>query len=254
MKVVGIIQARLGSTRLPGKVLAPIHGKPMLQWMLQRIAPSLRLDDLVIATTNQSEDDLLVNWVKTNTQIEVFRGAENNLVSRYYECARVHQADIIVRLTADDPLKDAEIIDEAIELFLNTEGIDYCSNCLKPTYPEGLDVEVFSMNALHRTFQEAQLASELEHLTPYMTNNPDKFSIINFECHEDLSGWRWTVDKPNDLKFIKEIFAQFKDTPTVSYREIIDFINANPSLMDINQGTERFEGYLKSVEAESEGC
>lgn len=254
MNVVGIIQARMGSTRLPGKTLAGIEGRPMLEWMLMRVQQSSSLDKLIVATTDHPSDDRLESWLENNTSIECFRGSENNLVSRFYHCAQHAKADVIVRLTADDPLKDAEIIDHAVKLFLMHDDVDYCSNCLEPTYPEGLDVEVFSIQALQKTYNEARLASETEHLTPFMTNNPEKFHTLNFECNEDLSSWRWTVDKPEDLTFMKKIFAQFKNEPLAGYRQIVDFIKSNPDLLKINAGTVRFEGYLNSVKLESKPC
>ncbi len=249
-KVIGIIQARLGSTRLPGKVLADIYGKPMLAWMLTRLAKAKSLDQIVIATTTSTLDDRLHQWVLKNTNFDCFRGSEMDLVERFYECAGKYQADVIVRLTADDPLKDGAIIDRAVELFFENKKVDYVSNCLKATYPEGLDVEVFSYKALSKVHNEAYLLSDREHLTSYMTNNPKVFSLLNFEYEEKLEDWRWTVDKPADLKLMHEIFDRFKDKPCADFREIIAFVKQRPDLLKINQGTKRFEGYLQSVERE----
>ena len=173
------------------------------------------------------------------------------MLERYYLCAVLYKADVIVRVTADDPLKDPEIIDHAINEFLNDPDLDYCSNTIEPTYPEGLDVEVFSFSALEKSYQNAKLASEREHLTPYITNNKNLFKLKNFVYKEDLSKWRWTVDKPEDFVFVTKIFEYFIDNPNVNYQKIIDYIKLNPYLTDINKGTERMEGYKLSVNNES---
>ena len=249
-RVTGIIQARLGSTRLPGKVMADICGKPMLEWMLLRVAEAKSLDQIVVATTTSDADNPLYEWVSNNTDFECFRGSEMDLVERYYECATKFQSEVVVRLTADDPLKDGTIIDRAVELFLANDGTDYVSNCLVATYPEGLDVEVFSFDTLYKVHKEAKLLSDREHLTSYITNNPEYFSLLNFEFEEKLEDWRWTVDKPADLELMTKIFGVFKEKPTADFRDIIAYVKQHPDLLKINEGTMRFEGYWQSVERE----
>ena len=244
-----IIQARLGSTRLPGKVLADIHGKPMIWWMLQRLYCCQTLSGIVLATTDLDADDKLVDWMQDNTDIPVFRGSKDDLVDRYYACAKSVQAETIVRITADDPLKDASIIDRAVSMF-RTGSFDYVSNCINPTYPEGLDVEVFSFQALERVWKESKLASDREHLTTYMVNNPEQFKLGNFEYHLDLSSWRWTVDKQPDLDLMRAIFGEFKSTPEIHFEDVISHLDKRPDLVLLNQGTVRMEGYKKSVELE----
>ncbi len=251
MKAIAIVQARMGSTRLPGKVLADIHGKPLLGRLLDRIHGTKFIDDLVVATTVNKEDDVLVEWLSLNN-IKYFRGSEEDVLDRYFQCATKFSADIIIRVTADDPLKDPSIIEEAILMCLSSEEVDYVSNTLKPTFPEGLDIEVFRMRALTRAHSEARLQSDREHVTPYIWSNPEEFELRHFDMLPNLSHWRWTVDKPVDLKFMRCIFGHFIDKPRVGFREIIDYINRRPELLAINSGTVRNEGYLKSIQKEQD--
>lgn len=245
MRIIGIVQARMGSSRLPGKVLMEINGMPMIHWVLSRSLASKDMTSIVVATSISPSDDILANWLDKNGY-NIFRGSENDVLSRYYECAKKIKADLIVRITADDPLKDAAIIDKAISFFKENPNLDYVSNTIKPTYPEGLDIEVMTFDCLQRLHVCSVLASEREHVTAYITHNPSEFNVINFESKEDLSLWRWTVDKPADFEFVKKIFEKFESNPLASSEKIIDFIKEHPELLDINSGTERMEGYLKS--------
>lgn len=248
--IVAIIQARMGSTRLPAKVLADVCGCPMLQRLIKRIECVRDLDSIVVATTDSTDDDQLAAWVAANTRCEVFRGSEFDVLDRFYQCASRASASIVVRVTADDPLKDPALISHAIDRLLADQQLDYCSNTLRPTYPEGLDIEVFRFDALERAHCEATLPSDREHVTPYIWRQPELFRVSNFEFERDLSTWRWTVDKPNDLEFIRKIYGEFPGRPDVSYLEIIDLLERNPQLMLINQGTVRNEGYQKSLSLE----
>ena len=248
MKIAAIIQARMGSKRLPGKVLLPINFTPLIKILLDRLQISKVLNEIIVATSIDPKDNKIENFIKNNYEIKVFRGSENDVLSRYYHCAKKHNVDVVVRITADDPLKDSEIVDKAVKLFLSNKSIDYCSNTIIPTYPEGLDVEVFSFQALKSAYENAKLNSEREHVTPYITNNPSKFKILNFKFECDLSNWRWTVDKKIDLEFMNIVFNHFKDDYLINYKDIIKILNENPKYIKINQGTERMEGYLKSVE------
>lgn len=250
MKVVAIIQARMSSTRLPGKVLAEICGQPMLKWLLNRIMSVQEIDEVVVATTTNPADDELQVWLNTEGVL-CFRGSENDVLDRYYWCAKERCADVIVRVTADDPLKDPGLIRQAITSLINDPKVDYCSNTLHPTYPEGLDIEVFRFTALEHAYREAMLASEREHVTPYIWKNPQLFFIKQFQWDRNLSGWRWTVDKPADLDLMKNIFSHFCDRPLVPFIEIVEFLEKNPALLLINSGTVRNEGYLKSLTFEN---
>jgi spore coat polysaccharide biosynthesis protein SpsF len=250
MKILAIIQARMGSTRLPGKVLADIHGRPMLRWLLDRIQSIKEISEIVVATTTNSEDDELEKWLNIE-KVTCYRGSENDVLDRFFCCAEGRMADIIVRVTADDPLKDPALVSEAISVLTSSESVDYCSNSLNPTYPEGLDIEVFRYSALIRANKEALLPSEREHVTPYIWKNPEKFHLRSLEYSRNLSHWRWTVDKPEDLTFMRIIYNEFKNKPLVSFSEVIAFLDQNPKLVNINTGsTIRNEGYLKSISIE----
>ena len=248
--ILAIIQARTNSTRLPRKVFLPLQGKSVIEHIIERTKHSKFIDKIVVATTTNETDDELVNFLQEKCL--VFRGSEDDVLQRFKHCAIEHQADIIVRLTADDPLKDPEIIDLAIEKFLQNSETDYCSNTLKPSYPEGLDVEVFSLGALLKADQEAKLPSEREHVTPYIWKNPGSFKVINFSHTEDLSAWRWTLDKAEDQQFFEKIYALFyKPSELISYRDLIPFLKRNPDIIAINSHILRNEGYFKTLEKDS---
>ena len=240
----------MGSSRLPNKIMAEINGNPMIYWILERIKKSKLIDEIIIATTITKRDDLFCEWIRNKTSYKLYRGSENDVLERYYKSAKKYSADIIVRITADDPLKDYKVIDRAIKIIINNTNLDYCSNTIIPTYPEGLDVEVMNFTALEKSHFNAVLESEREHVTAFITNNPDIFSIKNFKYKVDLSKWRWTVDKPRDLDFIKIIYKKFEKNPLVDFEKIIEFLNCNPEYLKINEGTIRMEGYLKSVKEE----
>lgn len=247
MNIVAIIQARMGSKRLPEKIMKNINGKSLISILLDRVSICKNLDKIIVATTDNVIDDNFVNWIRENTNVKVFRGKEKDVLDRYYRCAKLYKADIIVRITADDPLKDATIIDKAIDFLKNDNNLDYCSNTIKPTYPEGLDIEVFRFEALYQAWNCSKLLSEREHVTPYIWKNPNHFNIKNFEYETDLSNWRWTVDYSEDLEFIREIFKHFNKDFLINFEEIIQYLYDNPAIKKINSEFERNEGYLNSI-------
>jgi len=251
VKTVAIIQARMASSRLPGKVLANIAGMPMLARLIQRVSATPVINQLIVATTDTPEDNILADWVARVAGVACFRGSEQDVLDRFYHCAKQYEADLIVRVTADDPLKDPAIIKKAVDFCRASPILDYCSNTIKPTYPEGLDIEVFRYAALDRAWRESTLLSEREHVTPYIWKNSGLFTIKNFEYQSDLSSWRWTVDKPNDLEFMNRIFEHFKNNPLVNFEDVIKHLKINPELAGINAGTIRNEGYLKSIKGET---
>ncbi len=250
MNAIAIIQARMGSSRLPGKVLADIAGRPMLQRIVERVRATPGICEVVVATTTNQADDVLVDWCGINT-VSVYRGSIENVLDRFWQCAQLHKSELIVRVTADDPLKDPEIIRNALDLCSSSCDIDYVSNTLRPTYPEGLDIEVIRYHALERAAIEAAMPAEREHVTPFIWKNPELFELRGFSMEPDLSHWRWTVDKPADLEFVRRIYSHFYDKPFVSYREVIKWLEENPELLTINSGTIRNEGYLKTLSQES---
>lgn len=245
-KVVAIIQARMGSTRLPGKVMMDIVGKPMLWHVINRVKHAKRLDDIVIATTALNEDKQILE-LASEMGIKSYAGSEDDVLDRYYQAAIIYKADVIVRITADCPLIDPTVIDRAIEFYLN-HGFDYVGTGLKKTYPDGLDTEVFSFSALERAWKEATLASEREHVTPYIWKNPQMFRIKNLENDTDLSHMRWTVDEERDLKFVREVYKRLYKEGKIFYMEdVLNLLKIHLELMDINKGIVRDEGYLKSI-------
>jgi len=248
--IAAIIQARMSSTRLPGKVLMPLAGRPMIRHIVERVRAS-GVDEVIVATTREAADDPLVAYLEEERLCGVFRGSEDDVLERYYLSAKEAGAEIVVRVTADDPLKDPDVIDQALGFLAEDPGLDYCSNTLKPTFPEGLDIEAFRFSALEKAHREARLPSDREHVTPYIWKHGDIFRLKNFEHEEDLSSWRWTVDKPQDMEFMRQVFGALWDGDSVlSYRTVIDHLKRHPELMEVNAGTVRNEGYLKSIQDE----
>lgn len=249
IRTVAIVQARMGSTRLPGKVLADIAGRPLLSHLLERVQRS-QVDQIVVATTTMPSDDMLADWVDHSGLASTYRGSADNVLERFYHAAMAYQADVIVRVTADDPLKDAHLIDHALALLQDGRAYDYCSNTLVPSYPEGLDIEVFTLAALSAAHLLAQLPSEREHVTPYIWKHPEIFRLHNFSQAKDLSAWRWTVDKPADLDFMRAVFSGMRHNPAMGYEDVIAYLEQHPEIQKINQGTVRNEGYARSLSKE----
>lgn len=247
--VVAIIQARMGSTRLPGKMLIDIMGKPLLQHVIDRVSHSKKINKIILATTNNPHDVVLVDLAKSNS-LDFFIGDEEDVLDRFYHAAKQFSIETIVRITPDDPFKDPEVIDKAIELFLNGKGeLDYVTNTLPPTYPIGLDVEVFSFYALEKAWKEAKKPSEREHVTPYIWNHPEIFRIKNFGLGKDLSHLRWTLDDDRDLQFTQEIYRRlYPKKRFFLMNDILELLDRHPSLTKINGREEKYEGYLKSLE------
>lgn len=242
----------MSSTRLPGKVLADIAGKTMIERVIQRTAAAVEVDQVVVAATTDIADDPLVQTIENLGLCAVFRGSLEDVLARYYHSAQQYKADLVVRVTADDPLKDPSIIDKAVRYLKEDAGLDYCSNTLDPSYPEGLDIEVFRFAALARAHAEAALRSEREHVTPYIWKHPELFELLNFHFEKDLKDWRWTVDKPADLQFMRRVYDHFKDQPLVSHHEVISWLEDHPQVREINSGILRNEGYFKSVKTENQ--
>tara|TARA_Y200000002_G_scaffold366333_1_gene357196 strand:- start:3315 stop:4076 length:762 start_codon:yes stop_codon:yes gene_type:complete len=249
MKVVAIIQARMGSIRRPGKILVNILGKSMLDHLLVRLKSIQKVDEIVIATTENAEDDILVSWGE-DRDIKVFRGDQYDVLSRFYQCSVKFKADIIVRITADDPLKDPEVINHAIELYLKNPNADYVSNTIIPTYPEGIDVEVFSFQALYKAYVLAVKNSDREHVTPYIWRHPSKFKLINFSDTTDNSLIRLTVDYEEDVQRIALIIDHFKHNPLVGFKEIVSYLNTSDGSSLKQSNIARNEGYINSLEKE----
>lgn len=250
---VAIIQARMDSTRLPGKVLFRAAGKTFLAHLLERLRQAQRLDRIVIATTTNSSDDAIIAEAEREG-VNVFRGSEHDVLDRYYQAALhtgIGHDDAIVRVTADCPAIDAGVVDAVIASFYEND-LDHCGNGIPPTYPDGLDVEIFRFSALERAWKEAKLLSEREHVSPYIWNNPTLFHSGNVANDEDLSAVRLTLDYAEDYELLKTLFESLYGTmPNFSLREIMAFLRARPDLLELNARYSRNEGYAKSLREEA---
>lgn len=236
-KVVAIIQARMGSTRLPGKVMMEIVGKPMLWHVINRVEQSRLLDEVVIATSKRKEDEVIATFAN-ECGIGGYTGSDRDVLDRYYRCATEFRAKTIVRITADDPFKDPEVVDLITRTYLDREGsVDYVSNTIKPTYPEGLDVEAFSYSALESAWTDAKDAFDREHVTAYIWRNPDDFRLLNVENKlGDLSNLRWTVDTPEDMAFARAVYERLFDKKEVFLMEdILNLLRKSSEIAKINK-------------------
>jgi len=237
-KIVCIIQARMGSTRLPGKIMLDLVGKPVLLRVVDRVLESKKIDQIVVATTTNPNDQKVVNLIENyHPKVFVYRGSEEDVLDRYYQAAKYYKADSIVRITSDCPLIDPEIIDKVINTFLEEKDIDYASNVLgKRTYPRGLDVEVVSFEALKKTWQEAHEPDYREHVTLYIGKNPNLFKSKNITNTSDYSYYRWTIDERNDYNLIKIIYQElYPKNPNFKMEEVINLFKKRPELIKINQ-------------------
>ena len=239
MKVIAIIQARMGSTRLPDKVLKPICGKPLIELLLTRLSHSKEVDQIVVATSTDPRNSPLVDCVeKLGYTCE--RGSENDVLERYFQVALKHKADIVVRITGDCPLIDPELVDETIRK-LNQGHFDYVSNSYPPTYPDGLDVEVCSFEALKRALEETTKPFDREHVTPYL-RTPIQFKQSTVSWTEDLSLLRWTVDEPADLKVVTAVFEHFYPDLNFSWQKVLELQSKQPDIFAANCNNIRNEG------------
>lgn len=246
MNTVAIIQARVSSTRLPGKILKKIEGKTILEHVIDRVKAAQNLDDVIVATTVNKEDLEIVKLC-TSLGISVFCGSENDVLDRYYQTARLFKANHIVRITSDCPLIDPQVIEEVIELYFK-EKADYATNTIPETFPDGEDVEVFSFKTLKRAWESAKLSSEREHVTPYIRKNPNIFKIVNLKCSVNLNNKRWTIDEPMDFKYIKIIYKNlYSEDSLFGMKKILDFLKKHPEIEKINKNIIRNEGYSKSL-------
>jgi len=225
----------MGSTRLPGKILKKVMNKPLLEYQIERLKQVKNADNLIIATT-KNQIDQPVKMLCEKLQCSYYLGSEKNVLSRYYEAALKFKADCIVRINADCPLIDPEIVEEIIGYYhLNSNKFDYVSNILEKSYPIGLHTEVFSMNALIRANQNASSKIEQEHVTPYIYRNPDIFRLYSYSIKDDLSKYRWTVDYPEDLRLVRVILEKlYPVNPGFKMMDIIDLMNSDKNLMQIN--------------------
>ena len=244
-----IMQARMGSSRLPGKVLKQVCGRTLLELQYERIQAASTVNRIIIATTIGELDEAIFELCQ-GAHMECYRGSENDVLDRYYQAAcqaGSAQDDAVIRVTADCPLLDPEVLDQVVKLFW-AKGVDYASNVNPPTFPDGLDVEIFKYEALVKAWREAKLTSEREHVTPYLRNHPEIFSQVNYNREVDLSQLRLTVDEPEDLEIIRFIYDDlYQQKRIFLLADILQLIDANPQLQDLDRGALRNAGYEKSL-------
>ncbi|MEO4054183.1 glycosyltransferase family protein [Solibacillus sp. CAU 1738] len=239
MRIVAIIQARMGSTRLPGKILKKVNNRPLLSYQIERLQQSQYIDELVIATTIKQQDDLIVEFCKENS-ISYYRGSETDVLARYYEAASAFKADAIVRITSDCPIIDVQIVDLTIQHFIESNKFDYVSNTVERTYPRGLDTEIFSFAALKKAYNEALLERDREHVTAFFYSNPDVFSIGHIKNDKNYSKYRWTVDTEEDLELIRKIIqGLYNKNPQFTLQDTVNIMDKNPDWFYINAHIEQ---------------
>lgn len=252
--ITAIIQARMNSTRLPGKILKEVCGKPLLELLVERLGCCDKIDEIVVATTADKSNDRVEAAVK-QMEASCFRGSEDDVLDRFYQAAKRSNADHVIRITADCPLIDPNVVTKVIDVYLKSQGTeasyDYVSNTLNPTFPDGLDVEIFSFNMLERLHKVSDRAYQREHVCTYMVEHPDEFKIKNVSHDEDLSSLRWTVDNLEDFELIKEIFEGLYPEKKIFYMEdILGFLERNPRLNELNKDFKRNEGFVSSLNKE----
>lgn len=227
-----IVQARMGSTRLPGKVLKKIGEKRVIDHVFERLSKSKIADSVILATTVSENDNPLAEWAVKNNY-PFYRGSEEDVLSRYYEAAKAHQCDIIVRVTSDCPFIDYEIVDKAIQTFVEDKKADYVSNVHPPTYPDGMDVEVFSFASLSEANKKASKKHQREHVTPYIWENKDTFVLRNITCDKDHSKLRCTLDTAEDLSFLRVAYKEINNHYFL-LKEFLEFVKENTHSLELN--------------------
>ena len=247
MYTVAIVQARMGSTRLPGKVMREVLGKPLLSHLITRLKEAKLINKILIATTNKDKDKPILKLAR-ESGIDSFAGSEDDVLDRYYQAAVKCNAQVIVRITADCPLIDPELVDKIVAHYLNNrENLDYVRS--GTSYPDGVvETEVFSFASLKKAWKEARLASEREHVTPYIWKNPELFRTATIENEEDLSYIRLVVDDERDFRLVTEILENlYQEGKIFHLKDIMDLLKKRPELLELNRRTIRNEGYQKSL-------
>lgn len=239
-RVAIIVQARMGSTRLPGKVLKTVLGKPLLSYQFERLARAKSAAVAALATSTLPADDALAAWGEREG-VRVIRGSETDVLGRYRDAAAALDAEVVVRATGDCPLLDPQVLDDTVALFLKTPGAGYGSNCNpRRTFPRGLDCEVFRREALEEAARDATDAAEREHVTPYLICRPQRFPPALLESGADLGRLRWTVDAPEDFELVKRILEElYPKSPRFAWREVLSVLDAHPDWAALNAGVEQ---------------
>lgn len=236
-----IIQARMNSIRLPGKVMLQLAGGSVLQHIIDRLKDCNNVSVVVIATTDNVIDDVIADFANKNS-VRLFRGSESDVLSRFYHAACQNSLEVIVRVTADSPLVDPEIIDEMVSAYLKSGKVDYLSNTLKHTFPLGFGVEIFSFEALKQAYEQADKDYEREHVTPFIYEHPGKFILKNFEYRNGLSKYRLTLDTAEDYQLIKQIYEHlFHDNQKFRLADVIEYLEKNQDIAMINTNVKQKE-------------
>ena len=245
--VLAIVQARASSSRLPAKVLRPILGRPMLARQLERLRHSRRIDQLLVATSDDASDQPIADLCAAES-VACFRGSLDDVLDRCYQAAKPFQPSRVVRLTGDCPLADPELIDRVIEFHLQG-GYDFVSNAIEPTFPDGLDSAVFRFELLEQAWREARLPSEREHVTPFMRHHPERYKIGSYKGSPDRSYMRWTVDEPADFAFVCAIYERlYPGKADFGSEDIYRLLDKEPELLRLNGGIGRNEGLVSSLQ------
>jgi spore coat polysaccharide biosynthesis protein SpsF len=235
-KVVCIIQARMASSRLPGKILKGLGHQPVLAWMVNRARRAKLVDDVVIATTTDPDDDAVATFGEQNG-VPFYRGSMHDVLDRYYQAAKLQSADVIVRLTGDCPFIDSHMLDENIHTFLESDPpLDFAANRLPMdrTVPIGLDTEICTFLALETAWKETKEPHHREHVMPYFYEHPERFNILHIKHKPDYGHLRWTVDTPEDLEFLQKIAAHFSGRDDFNWLDVLEYVEAHPELSAIN--------------------
>lgn len=245
MTVNAIIQARCGSTRFPNKVFVEINGKPLIWHVVNRLKYAKTINDIVIATTTNEKDNKIEQWCKDN-HISCYRGSESNVLNRYYCASIAYPSDVVVRITADDPFKEPRVIDTVVNKLIN-ESYELVTNNFPPSYPEGLDCEAFTFEALKKSELSNCDSFEREHVTQYIYHNPKIFKIGNVSSEKDLSYLRWTIDKEDDYEMVKSIYNHRKspNDNILLLDEILEILEEYPEIVKFNSFVERSTMYKK---------
>ncbi len=249
--IVAVLQARFSSTRLPGKVLKKILGKPMLALQIERNLRSKLVDKLVVATSDEVADDPIASLCE-EIGVDCYRGSLSDVLDRFYRAAQPHSPSHVVRLTGDCPLVDPDVMDATIDFAVKGE-YDYASNCQDPfTFPDGLDIEVMKFDALEAAWKESELPSHREHVTPFVRKQPERFSIGHYQNGEYLGHLRWTVDEPEDFELVAKIYERlYGENSEFSMQDILDLLEASPELSNLNSHIARNEGAKPSYVADA---
>jgi len=232
VKITAIVQARMGSTRLPGKVLMDLGGETVLARVVRRLRRATQIDEILVATTDSNADDAIILECQ-RLGVLSFRGSENDVLDRYYQAATACAAGAVVRVTSDCPVIDPQLVDETVRVFQHDRS-DYASNVFPRTYPRGLDTEVFTVAALEQAWRDAHQSYEREHVTPYFYRHPELFQLVSQRGQIDYSHYRWTLDTAEDLELLRIIYARFSNQDDFSWSEVIRLMEREPELAELN--------------------